>query len=92
MVPNKDQPKKEAKQNVARLAKVHRLNPYDDLSLIGTYAERFGQDPDWVYDNTSFGTIINFAIMWKETSEYNERFQHIWQEIHTAPTATPKKS
>lgn len=68
------------------MAKVQRLNPFDDLSLIDRYSHRFGRDPDWVYDNTSFGTIINFAIMWKEQDEFNDRFQNIWTEINTVPS------
>jgi hypothetical protein len=71
---------------VAALAKVNRLQGYDDLSLIDRYAQRFGLDPDWVYDNTSFGTIINFAVLWKESDEYQERFSYIWSEIHTTPS------
>ena len=70
MAPTPGQPKAEAKSNVARMAKAHRLNPYNDLSLISNYAAKFGLDPDWVYDHTSFGTIISFATMWKESDEY----------------------
>lgn len=71
---------------MARLAKVHLLNAYDDLDFIDQYAARFGQDPDWVYDNISFGTIVNFAVKWKLQAEYQERFQFIWSEIHQTPT------
>lgn len=60
------------------MAKVQRLIPFDDLSLIGRYAERFGLDPDVVFDNTSFATLINFSVMWKEVDEYHERFNYIW--------------
>lgn len=67
------------------MAKVHRLNGYDDLSLIDRYAQKFGLDPDVVYDKTSFGTIINFAAMWHAMDEYNERFQFIWSEINSLP-------
>lgn len=70
---------------MAKLAKVNRLNGFDDLSLIDRYAQKFGLNPDWVYENTSFGTIINFAIMWKEQDEYHERFTYIWHEIHNTP-------
>jgi hypothetical protein len=83
---NPDQPRKDIKANVANLAKVGRLVKFDDLSLIERYASKFGVDPDWVYDNTSFGTIANFAIMWKEMDEYQERYQYIWAEINTPPT------
>lgn len=86
MATGKDQPKQEVKKNVANLAKVNRLATFDDLSLIDRYAERYGQDPNWVYDNVDFGTIINLAIMHHEINEYNERYQHIWQEINTPPT------
>lgn len=71
---------------MARLAKVHLLNGYDDLDLIDQYAAKFGIDPDVVYDKTSFGTVINFIVKWKLQAEYNERFQFIWQEIHATPT------
>jgi len=86
LAPNPEQPKKDIKENVSRLAKVNKLSPFNDLSLIEKYATKFGQDPDWVYNNTSFGTIVNFAIMWKETQEFDERFQYIWHEIHTPLT------
>jgi len=62
------------------LAKVTRLIPFEDLSLPGRYAERFGQDPDDVFWKNSFSTVINFAIESKEREEYNERFQYLWHE------------
>jgi len=68
------------------MAKSRRLSIFDDLSIIGKYAQKFGRDPDYVYDNTSFGTIAEFMRMWKEEEEYNERFQFIWHEINTVPT------
>lgn len=88
MAPGDNQPHKETRTNVARLAKVNRIARFDDLHLIERYATKFGLDPDWVYDNTSFGTIWNFLIMWHEFEEYQERFQEIWQGIN-API--PKK-
>lgn len=86
MEPNKDQPKADVKKNVASLAKAGRLSIFDDLSIIGEYGHKFGQDPDWVYNNTPFSTIAEFSRMWKEQSEYQERFQYIWHEIHSTPT------
>lgn len=71
---------------MARLAKVNKLYGYEDLDLIDQYAQKFSQDPDHVYDHVSFGTIMNFAIKWKEEAEYRERFEFVWHEIHTAPT------
>ena len=85
MAAGKDQPKKDVKASVAQMAKVHKLRPFADLALIGNFAAKFGLDPDWVYYNTSFGTIINFAEMWKEESEFEERYQFIWSEIHNVP-------
>lgn len=68
------------------MAEVQRLYTFDDLSLIDKYAQKFGLDPDWVYDHTSFGTIINFAVMWKEQAEFDDRFQFLWHEINTVPS------
>lgn len=82
MEPTKDQPKADIRANVARLAKVHTLRPFHDLDFIDQYATRYGLDPDWVYDHTSFGTIMNFAYKWKLENEYRERFEFIWNEIH----------
>lgn len=49
---------------------------------MGEYAERFGKDPDLeVFPHISFGTVIAFATMWKEKSEYKERFNYIWHEV-----------
>lgn len=63
------------------MAEVRRLKPFDDLSLVGRYAERFGLDPDHVFSNTSFNTIIGFAHMWKEVDEYHERYSFIYNEL-----------
>lgn len=68
------------------MAKAGRLSIFEDLSIIGKYSQKFGRDPDWVYDNTSFATIAEFTRMWKEEEEYNERFQFIWHEINTVPS------
>lgn len=63
------------------MAQVYKLQKFDDLSLIGQYAERFGLDPDEVFWRTSFETIINFLWMWKEGAEYQERYQYIYGEL-----------
>lgn len=63
------------------MAQSRRLIPYDDLSLIGGYAERFGLDPDMVFSKKSFHTVVNFHAMWKETDEYQERYNYIWKEL-----------
>jgi hypothetical protein len=67
------------------MAKVHLLDPFEDLALIGRYAASFGMDPDAVFTDVSFHTIINFIHMWKEQDEYQERFRYIWSEINRQP-------
>lgn len=67
------------------MAEVHRLNRFDDLSIIDKYAARFARDPDEVYACTEFNTVLNFCVMWKEMDEYNERFSYIWSEIQAPP-------
>lgn len=50
--------------------------------LIGRYAERFGRNPDDVFGDTSFNTVINFTVAWKEHDEFHERFHFIDHEIN----------
>lgn len=64
------------------MAEVRRLHPFDDLSLIGNYAERFGLDPDYVFANTRFDTLIAFTVMWKEEDEYRERYEYLYTEVN----------
>lgn len=46
------------------------------------YGARYGKDPDLeVFPYIKFGTVIALATMWKEKSEYQERFNYIWSEI-----------
>lgn len=56
------------------MAEVNRLKPLQYLTLIGDFAQRFAQHPDFVYSTTSFETITNFAIEEKEKREFNERY------------------
>lgn len=63
------------------MAEVRRLRPYDDLSMIGKYAERFGLDPDHVFAHTRFDTLMAFMAMWKEEEEYKERYEHLYTEV-----------
>ena len=82
MEPGKFQPKADTKKTIAQMARVQRLAPFQDLDIIDRYASRFGLDPDWVSENTSFGTLTNFLVKWKEQDEFNERFQYFWDEHH----------
>lgn len=63
------------------MAEVKRLRQFDDLSLIGRYAERFGLDPDYVFAKTRFDTLMAFTALWKEEEEYRERYEHLYIEI-----------
>lgn len=64
------------------MAKWQRLTPHADVALIGDFAERFGLDPDWVFENKSFATVIAFAVESKERGEYRERFNWIYNELN----------
>lgn len=66
---------------MARIAEVWRLNAFDDLSLIGRYAEKFGRDPDDVFYHSRASTVLGYAVMWKEMDEYQDRFYHLYQEL-----------
>lgn len=63
------------------MAKPERLQPFGDLRLINDFCERFGQDPDRVFVETSFNTIMYFEYMDKERKEYRERFQYLYNKI-----------
>lgn len=82
MEPGKFQPKADIKKTISQMARVQRLSRFDDLDIVERYAAKFGQDADWVYDHTSFGTITNFLVKWKEQDEFNERFQYFWEDHH----------
>lgn len=65
------------KKEIAIASGVEKLNPFADLSLINSYSQAFGLNPDFVYTDVSFDTVINFSWLWKEQAEYNERYQEI---------------
>lgn len=71
---------------MAALAKVGRLSAFSDLFLIGDYAARFSIDPDDVFWKTSFRTLVNFTLAYKERDEFNERFYDIWQTLNDTST------
>lgn len=73
------------RKNVAALAKVTRLIPFEDLTLVGNFAERFAMNPDKVFWKVSFETVIAFAVENKERQEFRERFNEIWHGINSTP-------
>ncbi len=79
---NDKQPYAEMRKNIAAMAKVQRLIPFEDLSLVGNHAERFSIDPDEVFWKCSMATVIAFAVERKEREEFRERFNSIWQGIN----------
>jgi len=44
--------------------------------MIEQYAAAFGLDPDFVWQKET-DDVIEFIHMWKERSEYNDRFRQI---------------
>jgi hypothetical protein len=79
--PNIKQPGYEVKTNVSKMAKVDRLTRFNDLSMIGQFAERFKLHPNEVFSSTDFDTVLVFLEMWKEESEYSERFNTIYNDL-----------
>lgn len=84
MAPTETEAKKK-RDNIARIADVRKLQPFTDLNMIGTFAEKFSLDPDFVYSEKDFDTIINFAVMWKEQAEYEERYHAIEKRMSETP-------
>ena len=64
------------------LARVSRLQPFEDLTLVGNHAERFSMDPDEVFWKCSMETVIAFAIEQKERQEFKERFTDLYQQLN----------
>lgn len=67
------------------MAESWRLNDYDDLSIVVRFAKLFGLDPDYVYDNKSFETVMNVLAMEKESDEYHERYMKFWHVVNKEP-------
>jgi len=76
------------RKNVAALAKVTRLIPFEDLSLVGNHAERFSMNPAKVFTKCSFEDVIAFAVENKERQEFRERFNNLWQGINGGHSTT----
>lgn len=78
--------KYDKRKQLSEMAEVTRLHGFQYLNLVGDFAERFGLDPDFVFSNTSFGTIINFAIAQKEKGEFEERYfqaEQLMNDVNT---------
>lgn len=59
------------------MAEVGRLKPFEYLEMIGSFAERFGLDPDLVYQKSSFETVTNFLLSWRSKLEFDDRFAEV---------------
>lgn len=69
------------------MAHVNKLRPLADLDLIDDFASHFSLDPDFVFSQKSFDTVINFAYKWKETGEFNERYRKIEKMMNDSAAA-----
>ena len=78
--------KSEKRKQIAEMAEVSRLKPFEYLEMIGQYAERFGLDPDKVYSGTSFETVTNFLLSWRARSEFDDRYSEAEKLINGNPT------
>lgn len=58
------------------MAESQRLAPFYSTAMIEQYATAFGLDPDFVWQKETDDIVI-FLRMWKERSEYNDRFRAI---------------
>lgn len=65
----------------SKLADVQRLKKFNDLSIIGRYAERFGKDPDQVFNESITSTVLAFTEMWKESEEFHDRFKPAFNKL-----------
>jgi hypothetical protein len=63
------------------------LSGYGDVNLLETYAERFGLDPDYVYNNVSFDTVIMFHVKWKRERDFEERKNELERMMNESKTA-----
>ena len=56
------------------MAEAERLRPFQYLTMLGMFSERFGQHPDEVFVKTSFDTIANFSVSWSKKEEFDSRY------------------
>ena len=74
----------EFQEEVEKMAKVSRLEPFYGLSLIDKYAHRFGRLPREILQERT-DDILPFVVLWKEQDEFLQRRQRAEQEL------TPQK-
>lgn len=63
------------------------MNGFGDVNLIEAYATRFGLDPDKVYTDVSFDSMIMFHVKWKREREYEERKEVIERMMNESKTS-----
>jgi hypothetical protein len=68
--------KRETIVNILKVTKKN-INFDPDVSRIEEFAKEFGLDPDYVYNEKDFDTVMMFSIKWKQLSEFNERYAEI---------------
>jgi hypothetical protein len=82
MAENEKQPDRKKRKDIAYLAGVHKLNQFEDLSLVGNHAERFSMNPAKVFWKCSFEDVVAFAVENKERQEFRERYNDIYQKLN----------
>ncbi len=69
------------------MANVQKLEPYNDLSIIGKYVERFPfAGPDEIFATEAADTVLTFSAMWKEKEEFHDRFRFYFNKLKDPPT------
>jgi hypothetical protein len=63
----------EFKQEVAKQAKVDKLDSLFDLSIIDRFAHRYGKLPREILTERT-DDVLPFLFLWKEQEEYRERY------------------
>lgn len=74
-------------QEATKIAESKRLEPFNDLAMIATVAERFSLDPDLIYDKP-FNFVLNFVVMWREQEGYARRLREANKAMTDSKTET----
>lgn len=69
------------------MAQVEKLTPYSDLAMIDGIAQRYGKDPDDIFQK-SFTFVMNLVVMWREQSAYSKRFQEAMKILRPVNNGT----
>ena len=65
---------------LSKLADSTKLDEVFEVSIIDRYAQKYGMDPDVVYQK-EFDTVFLFIDLWKREGEYGERYRKAEKEL-----------